>query len=235
MTKSRFSIPSVDTFVPARPKVQLHNTKSAMTYHFPTKLISLRVICMSLFLSALVLMSGCEGSKSLPVAAVPSASSQRATTVAKPTGRRLSLTIAGYNYTNRYIDDFRVDGQWGGNLSVSVPGSRGGGSVCCFTYFDTDELEMVKVRWQSGACYFTRKSSFSDDTEQGLHSFFKEVEVQLDKSRARKPNYLEVHFYPDGTVKTAVTDATSTPLMTVDPANEDRSTFPRCPNDQKPL
>lgn len=206
-----------------------------MTFQFSPKLHLLRAIFMPIFLSVIVLMAGCDASKSGPVSVSAIASAPKVPTVARPSGKRLDLTIAGYNYTNRYIDDFSVNGQWGGNLSVSEPGSGGGGSVCCVTYFDTDGKDTVKVRWQSGACYFTMKSIVSDNTEQSLHSFYKEVEVQLDKSRAGKPNYLEVHFYPDGTVKAAVTDATSRPAMILDPASEDRSTFPRCPNDKRPL
>jgi hypothetical protein len=204
-----------------------------MSYQFPSRFG--RAICMLIFVSAFVMMSGCDANKNVAVGEVAIASAPKALTVPRQRGKRLHLTIAGYNYTNRYIDYFRVNDQWGGNLSVSAPGSGGGGSVCCVTYFDREGRTTVTVRWQSGACYFTTKSTISNNTYQNLHSFFKEVEVELDKSRAHKPNYLEVHFYPDGTVKAAVTDETSSPSMTVDPETEDRSTFPRCPNDKEPL
>jgi hypothetical protein len=197
-----------------------------------------RVILVPFFLGALIVAAGCDASKNRPDAIATSASANPntlAATASKPSGKRFDLTIAGFNYTNRYIDDYRVNGQWGGNLNISGPGSAGGGSVCCVAYFDTGGKNTVKVRWQSGACYFTTKSTISTDIYQNLHSFYKEIEVQLDTSRARNPNYLEVHFYPDGTVKAVVTDATSGPAMIVDPASEDRSEFPRCPDDKKPL
>jgi hypothetical protein len=214
------------------------NTKDSVLMIHQVSIVhaSLRTISVSLFLSAFILISGCDVSKNPPAAVVTSASvNAPPPTAEKHSGRRLDLTIAGYNYTNRYIDDFTVNGQWGGNLSISEAGSAGGGSACCVAYLDTAGKDTVKVRWQSGACYFTTKSTISNDTYQNLHSFYKEVEVELDKSSARKPNYLEIHFYPDGTVKAAVTDKTSPPVMIVDPASEDRSRFPRCPDDKKPL
>jgi hypothetical protein len=207
-----------------------------MNHQLPPRPASLRAIFVPIFLSAIVLMSGCDSSKNVPVAvAAPAKQKALAPSEAKPTGRRFDLTLAGYNYTNRYIDDYRVNGQGGGNLDVSQPGSAGGGSVCCVIYFDTDEKQTVTVRWQSDACYFTTKSTISNDIYRHIHSFYKEVTVQVERSNTRKPNYLEVHFYPDGTVKAVVTETTSSPRMIVDPASEDRSEFPRCPNDKKPL
>lgn len=45
----------------------------------------------------------------------------------------VGLTLSGYNYTNRYIDQFSVNGIGGGNLHVSTVTS-GGTNVCCFSY-----------------------------------------------------------------------------------------------------
>jgi len=197
-----------------------------------------RVIYVSFFVGTLIVAAGCDASQNRPdVIATSTRANPNALAAAasKPSGKRFDLTIAGFNYTNRYIDEYRVNGQWGGNLNVSGPGSAGGGSACCIAYFDTGGKKTVKVRWQSGACFYTTKSTISSDTYQNLHSFFTEVEVQLDTSKARKPNYLEVHFYSDGTVKAVVTDATSGPAVIVDPSREDRSEFPRCPDDKKPL
>lgn len=196
------------------------------------------VKCCASFLGAVILAAGCDARENRSDAISTTARGDRnalTATASRPSGKRFDLTIAGFNYTNRYIDDYRADGQWGGNLNISAPGSAGGGSVCCVAYFDTGGKRTVKVRWQSGACYFSSKSTISSDIYRNLHSFFKEVEVQLDTSKARRPNFLEVHFYPDGTVKAVVTDATSGPVMIVDPASEDRSEFPRCPDDKKPL
>lgn len=45
-----------------------------------------------------------------------------------------SLGIVGYNYTNRAINTFTIDGAGGGNLYVSSPASGGGGTTCCVPY-----------------------------------------------------------------------------------------------------
>lgn len=207
-----------------------------MIYQFPTSLVSLRAILMPIFLSAIVLISGCDSRKNVaPAVAAPAKQKAMGPTGKKPTGKRFDLTLAGYNYTNRYIDEYSVDGHWGGNLSVSESGSAGGGSAGSVAYFDIGGKQTVKVRWQSGACYFTTKSTISNDTYKHIHSFYKEAEVEVDGGKTSQPNYLEVHFYPDGTVKAIVTETTSRPAIIVGSANEDRSEFPRCPNDKKPL
>jgi hypothetical protein len=41
------------------------------------------------------------------------------------------LTITGYNYTDTYIDSFRVNGAGGGNVEVSTPTAGGGKGTCC--------------------------------------------------------------------------------------------------------
>lgn len=186
----------------------------------------LSVICQIACLS--IMNSGCE---------VPETEEKppRQFIVEKPSGKRMDLTLVGYNYTNLYIDAFSVDEQWGGNLRVSSPGGGGGGSVCCVLYVDRPTKKTtVKVRWQLGACYYKIKSPSSHYIYNQLHAFFKEVEVVLDVSAATKPEYLEVHFYPDGTVQAAVTNTASMPRMILDEERSDRSEFPRCPNDKKP-
>jgi hypothetical protein len=48
--------------------------------------------------------------------------------------RHHALAIVGYNYTERYIDSFHVNGQGGGNLYVSGPTAGGGSSACCVSW-----------------------------------------------------------------------------------------------------
>jgi hypothetical protein len=189
-----------------------------------------------IFLGAGVLISGCNSSRNESVA-VAAPTKQKAVTASefKPTGKRFDLTLAGYNYTNRYIDEYSVNGHWGGNLSVSEPGSAGGGSAGSVVYFDTGTKKTVNVRWQSGACYFKTKSTISNDIYQHIHSFYKEAEVQIERGHSREPNNLEIHFYPDGKVRAIVTELASHPDIVVGSENEDRSEFPRCPNDQEPV
>ena len=146
----------------------------------------------------------------------------------------LSLALVGYNYTNRYIDTFSVDGQGGGNLYVSSPTSGGGGTVCCVAYWPGEKLYKIKVRWQSGACYYRARSRTSDEVYTRLHSFFKEAEVAVSDKAGSRGQYMEVHFYPDGSVQAAVTAEASMPRLSLSKDRKDDSKYPRCPNDEKP-
>jgi hypothetical protein len=64
-----------------------------------------------------------------------------------------SLALTGYNYTDKSIDGFTVDGLGGGNLRVSGESNGGGGDVCCLSYLVGAKARTVKVRWQKSACW----------------------------------------------------------------------------------
>jgi len=144
------------------------------------------------------------------------------------------LAITGYNYTNRHIASFSVDGSGGGNIFVSTPTSGGGGSVCCALYRPGDFERKIVVRWQSDACYYQTKSTISSEVFDNLHYFYKEREVVVDRTVPAEPEVLEVHFYPDGSIHAVITAGATLPRLKLDNAREDKSDYPRCPNDQKP-
>jgi len=154
--------------------------------------------------------------------------------VRKPYAEPVSLDVVGYNYTNRYIDSFTVDGQGGGNLYVSSATSGGGGDVCCTEYRPGTRLNTVTVRWQSGACYYHEKSPTSTQIYDTLYAFYKEKEVTVEDDIPPKASYMEVHFYPDGSVRAAVTGSESKPRLSLSKEREDNSKYPRCANDKKP-
>lgn len=135
--------------------------------------ISTRNRLGAVLLAGLSLISAWNPRKSTPI---PSNSSSQ-WDVVKPNlphpPKRIDLRIAGYNYTRRYINEFSVDDHSGGNLSVSVAGSGGGGNSCCVPYFDGEGDNTVRVRWQSGACIFKTKSTISTDTYENIHSYIK--------------------------------------------------------------
>jgi len=163
-------------------------------------------------------------------AGAPSEASQRTAPPAKPVG----LTIAGYNYTNRYIDQFFVNGQGGGNLFVSTETSGGGGGVCCVMY--TPGLpppKTVRVKWQASACLYHYKGSDGTPFSR-THSYFKEADAVVDPRVPAHPNNFEVHFYPDGHVEAAITDQISSPRLKLSSRREDNSDYPHCPGGNKP-
>ena len=67
-----------------------------------------------------------------------------------------------------------------------------------------------------------------------MHSFFKTIEVPVNPQVPANPGYFEVHFYPDGHVEAAITEHSSSPRLILSKDREDRSDYPRCPDDQKP-
>lgn len=152
----------------------------------------------------------------------------------KPRGTEVNLTLTGYNYTNRSIDDFSVDGQGGGNIHVSGPGGGGGGDVCCVSYITGVKKWTLNVRWQVDACRYNQRLDSSGQELFELYSFYKEAEVKIDPNIADRPNYLEIHFYPDGHVEAAVTEHSSPPRLILSKDREDKSHFKQCKNGKRP-
>jgi hypothetical protein len=170
----------------------------------------------------------------LACAVVPRASTALEQVRTLPPGTRFSLSLVGYNYTSRYIDSFSVNGQGGGNLYVSGPTSGGGGSVCCVSYVQGRPAGEVTVRWQSSGCMFRAPGRLSDGSTHTAHDFFSEVRVKVEPRIPARPQNLEVHFYPDGHIEAAIKDAYSPPRLVYSKSREDRSEFPRCPNETEP-
>ncbi|WP_211841843.1 DUF3304 domain-containing protein [Massilia eburnea] len=157
------------------------------------------------------------------------------TTSSKPAKKdRYDLSINGYNYTSRYIDQFSVNGAGGGNIQASGPTSGGGGSVCCATYYADVPGLKYKVRWQSDACRYVSFVSDSGENVWSHHLFYKEREVTPVVRAVGKPAFMEVHIYPDDHVETFITNTLSAPRLKLNKERSDKSEYPRCPNDQKP-
>jgi hypothetical protein len=103
------------------------------------------------------------------------------------------LGITGYNYTDSYIDTFAVNGAGGGNIEVSDLTSSGNGVACCASIPGDTALPMkVEISWR----------------RDGDAPYCKQT-VLLDGPVAQQPNYLEVHFYQDGTIQLAITEIPS--------------------------
>ncbi len=147
----------------------------------------------------------------------------------------INLTITGYNYTDRYINDFSVDGNSGGNIYVSSPSGGGGGSTCCTTYVSGEKAWKIRVEWQVGGCTYDNSVNDDGNLVYSIHPYYKEVEVQIDPKIPNDPKYLEVHFYPDGHIEAAVTENKSAPRLLLDKSRENKvSRLVRCPNGRPP-
>lgn len=129
-----------------------------------------------------------------------------------PPMREHGVTIYGYNYTNRAIGSFEVNGHGGGNLSVSSPTAGGGSSVCCATVFAPTTVSLpYTIKWTQEADIWCEQT------------------VELPPLEIADPKYLEVHFYPDGHIELAATRDASPPRLKLERARQ----FGRHANSEK--
>ncbi|CUI03670.1 hypothetical protein BN2497_2117 [Janthinobacterium sp. CG23_2] len=151
-------------------------------------------------------------------------------------GRKLNLSLIGYNYSKQYINQYWVNSSGGGGLRVSSDGSGGGGIVCCVTLAPTEASPAVTVRWQYDGCIYLDKSRSPGSTElvERIYHFTKEIRVKIDPLIPPAPGYIETHFYPDGSVQVALTEAISNPRLQLDGERGKNFKYPRCPNDKRP-
>ena len=106
------------------------------------------------------------------------------------------LGITGYNYTNRYIDGFSVDGQGGTNLGANTNGS---GEACCILFRPGASLPVkVHVEWTYGERWNHIKGVKLQEAE--TH----QADVELNGPVPNAPTIFVVHFYPDNTVQVEV-------------------------------
>jgi hypothetical protein len=149
-------------------------------------------------------------------------------------GTSRGLALLGYNYTDRNINAFSVNGQSGGNLGLSGPGGGGGGSVCCVNYVAGKKINTVRIRWQVAACMVEEGATEDGQMSRHVHNFYKEVEVNVDPAVPADPHNFEVHFYPDGHIEAAITREKSFPRVKLDENRLNESEYPRCPNGKEP-
>lgn len=163
-------------------------------------------------LALLWLLLGCQPAAQ---SATPAASSS---TPATQSSTLHTLTIYGYNYTNRYIDQFYVSGEGGGNMDVSTPSAGGSKRTCCMGWRDGTKLPLtLTVRWVAGGCMRTVTNSVGESRDVPRH-IFKEESATLRGPLPAEPGYLEVHIYPDEHVEIAITATPSEPRLKLDPA-----------------
>lgn len=129
------------------------------------------------------------------------------------------LGILGYNYTDRYIDRFSVDGAGGTNVFLSND-DGGGGSVSCCIGYDADYPLPVamEVKWMFGY-------QLGPDGEIVVPDEHHKATAVLDGPVPADPAYLEVHFMPDGSVQLRITATRSPPILSIDRSNASRGSM----------
>lgn len=103
-----------------------------------------------------------------------------------------SVTLVGYNYTERPIFSFSVDGVGGGNAFAGYK-NGGGGWVCCTTVVVGKK---VKIDWE----YSYTKEQYDAGVREEQHS----TSLTVPQPESTEAGYLEVHFYPDNHVELAL-------------------------------
>lgn len=145
------------------------------------------------------------------------------------------LGLVGYNYTDHHISDYTVNGAGGAFVRLSSSTGGGSGITCCVKLSKKSFVPpRVKVRWQYDGCVYFMKNDETGATDWVRHFYYKEAEVELQRADSGTPRYLETHFYPDGSVKVRSIDDFSDPLIKLDPKRADKSSFPKCKNNEKP-
>jgi hypothetical protein len=135
------------------------------------------------------------------------------------------LGIVGYNYTNRVIDGFSVDGAGGGHVRVSSPTNGGSGTVCCVLFSKQPKWPIqVLIRWQHGGCRV-----YDEDRTFGHNRYYyKEKKVNLERGTSKHPTEFAVHFYPDGSVRARLSDSYDDPLLKLPESRALKNNFPEC-------
>jgi hypothetical protein len=105
-----------------------------------------------------------------------------------------SVSTVVLNYTNRYIDSVFVDGVFAG--IANAYGGEGSRVQGLLAPTDQNKLVKLKVKWIVADIYDIEKDKYSD-----MPNEHHEASVELAYPYPLNPDYLVLHFYPDGHVE----------------------------------
>jgi hypothetical protein len=109
-----------------------------------------------------------------------------------------AVCLQGFNHTERWISEYRVNGQWGGNIPPKEPGARygGGGGFSCGSQIGG---RTVTVKWEYSLAR-------TEDYERGVKPETHEVTLPMPKAESNHSRYFQVHIYPDHHVELELSD-----------------------------
>ena len=192
-----------------------------------------RVIVLLFFLLTLIVVAGCEGGKDRPAAIAMNAKESPKVLVATALQSvRRELAIVGYNYTAKSINSFDVGPVGGGNIHLSSETGGGGGIVCCFSFQREVGPRPINVEWTDSICKYNVATHGNGATTFTVHRELRKSLVEIATPVPSDFQYLEIHFYPNGTVQAAITEAISPPRIV--PSKSRGNPLPICPNNSKP-
>ncbi len=127
---------------------------------------------------------------------------------APPKNEASSSSIAGYNYTSEGIQEFFVNGAWGGGISIG----GGGATVCCVNLTEKWSPELkVTIEWERSDCgergpgsarcpIPENETALSPPVKWQYKKFQKEVPLEPFE----KSDTVQVFFLPNDEVKVFV-------------------------------
>jgi len=124
------------------------------------------------------------------------------------------LDVVGYDYTDRAIADFSVNGAAGGNLELSTSTDGGGIYSCCVLLRRSTKTPFfVDVEYRRDALESYPPRKVIEPAGQYI-----KVKVEVKGPIPSNPGYLEIHFYPDGHIEGAISsqDGPSPPRLKLD-------------------
>lgn len=131
------------------------------------------------------------------VKAISNAEMDEMLRIVKP-GKQIKVDLVGYNYTDKYIESFNVNGYGGGQIFLSSPTSGGGGAYCCFYYIEGIGFPFeVEVKW----------------TINASEGSWKTAKALIPEPKVGVPKMLEVHIFRDDHVEVELTDWYSPPRV----------------------
>jgi hypothetical protein len=108
------------------------------------------------------------------------------------------VCLQGFNHTTRGISEYRVNGDWGGNIPPKDVGDEygGGGGFSCGS---TIKVGTVTVKWN-----YARKTR--EAIERGDPPETHEVTMPMPEAESNHSRYFQVHIFPDNHVELKLSD-----------------------------
>jgi Protein of unknown function (DUF3304) len=151
-----------------------------------------------------VLLTGCDKPAGGGDAAAAKAGGAAAAAAVIP--KDLSLGIVPYNYSKRYVAFFDINGAGGGNIGL---GGGGGGTVCCARFFKGAPLPMiVEVRYTDEFKEVMIDDGFGS-MKPTIERIWKDTQLTFNGPVPANPEYAEVVFNADGSIKLYLTETRS--------------------------
>jgi hypothetical protein len=123
------------------------------------------------------------------------------------------LSIVGYNYTDRYIDSFEVNGRSGGNLDISSETDGGGKSACCVSWTEGSKLPLkVTVKWVGSYC-MKKETNSVGEVNDFREPIWNVAEVEFNGPVPENPRNFEVHIYRQGRIAIGMSEKRSPPQV----------------------